>query len=52
MSKNVHNQAELSENALPTKSPDLTPTDLFLWCLLKVKVYKNHFTIEQLEDAY
>ena len=36
----------------PPRSPDLTPADFFLWCLLKGKVYKNTpRTIEQLKDA-
>ena len=42
----------ISKNLWPPRSPDLTPTDFFLWGLLKGKVYKNtHRTIEQFKDA-
>ena len=35
-------KTELSQkNLWPPRSPDLTPADLFLWGLLKGKVYKN-----------
>ena len=45
-------QNYLKKNLWPPRSPDLTPTDLFLWGLLKGKVYKNTpRTIEQLKDA-
>ena len=40
------------KNLWPPRSPDLTPADLFLWGLLKGKMYKNiPRTIEQLKDA-
>ena len=42
----------ISKNLWPPRSPDLTPADFFLWCLLKSEVYKNTpHTIEQLRDA-
>jgi len=42
----------ISKKFWPPRSPDLTPTDVFLWGLLKGKVYKNSpRTIEQLKDA-
>jgi hypothetical protein len=31
----------ISKNIWPPRSPDLTPSEFFLWGLLKVKVYKN-----------
>ena len=41
-----------SKNFWLPRSPDLTPAGLFLWVLLKSKVYKNTLcTIEQLKDA-
>ena len=46
-------KTELSQkNLWPTRSPDLTPADFFLWGLLKGKLYKNTpRTIQQLKDA-
>jgi len=36
----------------PTRSPDLTPCDFFLWGYLKAKVYaRRPGTIEQLKEA-
>ena len=36
----------------PTRSPDLSPCDFFLWGYLKSKVYINHpQSIEQLKEA-
>ena len=41
-----------SKNFWLPRSPDLTPAGLFLWVLLKSKVYQNTpRTIEQLKDA-
>jgi len=46
-------KTELSQKILwPPRSPDLTSVDVFLWVLLKGKVYKDTpRTIEQLKDA-
>jgi len=53
--KDVHHRSVASRNWLKSQrqgEADLTPADLFLWGLLKGKVYKNTpRTIEQLKDA-
>jgi len=42
----------ISKKLWPPRSPDLKPTDFFLWGLLKGKVCKNTpRTIEQLKDV-
>ena len=42
----------ISQNLWPPRSPELTPTNFFLWDLLKGKVYKiTHRTMEHLKDA-
>ena len=41
-----------SEISLPSRSPDLTPPDYFLWGYLKERVHINkRRTIQQLKDS-